>query len=395
MTISINWSTGVINVPKTDMTLIQSTPIEIRELNLNTFRLTLKDLEDDEEGMPFPKTHNHNTTVTVGGVQLARVVEILEPYTITFENGAYAVNLVAANSNVADRLNLNQVSVRASNSAGLIQTREIEYASFEGDVTIDVVNGTAGTLYPIGTKLQPTNNISNANIIANLRGFNKIYVIGDLTLTYGDNLDNFIVRGESTIKTTITIDEDASVTGTEFKNATIEGTLDGDNALDNCFIKTLNYIEGNVYNCLLGDYIITLGGSDTTRFLGCWSGVSNLTSQPIINMGGSGRNLALREWSGDLKITNLTGNNNAIIDMVSGHVIIDQTVTSGTIKIRGVGSVEDNSTGTAVVIDGTLSQECISNTVWDEPLSAHTTPGTIGEKIGKKLLTTAKFIGLK
>jgi hypothetical protein len=134
--ISINWATGVIFVPRADMLLVQSSPIEIRELNLNTFRLDLKDLEDSEGGMPFQKTHNHNTSVTISGVQLARVIEILIPYTITFEDGSYAVNLVGANSNVGDRVNLNQVSVRAANSAGLIQTRELEYASFDGGVTL-------------------------------------------------------------------------------------------------------------------------------------------------------------------------------------------------------------------------------------------------------------------
>ena len=97
MAISINWPTGVISVPKADMTLVQSTPIEIRELNINTFRLTLKDLEDNESGITFLRTHNHNTIVTVGGVTLARVVEIINGYTVTFENGSYAVNLVGAN----------------------------------------------------------------------------------------------------------------------------------------------------------------------------------------------------------------------------------------------------------------------------------------------------------
>ena len=121
MAISINWPSGVISVPKADMTLVQSTPIEIRELNINTFRLRLKDLEDDAEGQVWATTHNHNTTVSVGGVTLARVVEIINGYTVTFENGSYAVNLVGANSNIGDIVNLNTVSIRAANSAGLIQ----------------------------------------------------------------------------------------------------------------------------------------------------------------------------------------------------------------------------------------------------------------------------------
>src|SRR3990167_3435401 len=122
MAISINFPTGVISVPKADMTLVQSTPIEIRELNINTFRLALKNLEDDAEGQVWPTTHNHNTIVAVGGVTLARVVEIINGYTVTFEDDSYAVNLVGANSNIADVVNLNTVSIRAANSAGLIQS---------------------------------------------------------------------------------------------------------------------------------------------------------------------------------------------------------------------------------------------------------------------------------
>ena len=118
--ITIDWKTFIISVPKADMALVQSNPIEIRELDLNTFRLILKGIEDDPEGMGFPKTHDHVAPFTVGGVTLARAVKLLDPYTVTFENGTYAVNLVGANSNVADKVNLNYVSVRSANSAGLI-----------------------------------------------------------------------------------------------------------------------------------------------------------------------------------------------------------------------------------------------------------------------------------
>ncbi len=120
MAISINPLTSVINMPRADMTLVQSTPTEIRELNLNTFRLALKAYEAAEYGMYLLKTHNHNAEVTLGSLTFARVIEILPPYTVTFEDGQYAVNLVNANSNVADKTNVNQVSVRSSNSAGLV-----------------------------------------------------------------------------------------------------------------------------------------------------------------------------------------------------------------------------------------------------------------------------------
>lgn len=120
MAITINWATKVISVPRADMPLIQSSPTEIRGLDVDDFRMELKDIEDNVEGQPFPDTHRHNTEVTLGGLTLSRVVEILDPYSITFEDGQYAVNLSGANNNVADKTNVNQVSVRSNNSAGLI-----------------------------------------------------------------------------------------------------------------------------------------------------------------------------------------------------------------------------------------------------------------------------------
>jgi len=119
MAVTIDYQTRIISIPKADLTLVQSTPIEIRALDINAFRLELKDIEDNVGGMPFVDTHRHFPVVSVGGVTLARVVEIINGYTITFENGSYAVNLVGANSNIGDVLNLNQVQVRSANSAGL------------------------------------------------------------------------------------------------------------------------------------------------------------------------------------------------------------------------------------------------------------------------------------
>ena len=135
MAISINWTTKVISIPKNDLDLVQSSPTEIRELDLDVFRLALKNLEDSEAGMINPDTHRHNPSVTIGGLQLARVIEIINGYTITFEDGQYAVNLVGANSNVADVTNVNQVSVRSFNSAGLIITNtSTDLSAFAADI---------------------------------------------------------------------------------------------------------------------------------------------------------------------------------------------------------------------------------------------------------------------
>lgn len=121
MAISIDHATKIISVPKADTTLDDIGPPEIRSLDVNQFRKDLNAIQASEDGIPLDTTHTHNAPVTVGGVTLARVVEIINGYTITFENGAYAVNLTGANNNISDVVNLNTVSIRSANSAGLIE----------------------------------------------------------------------------------------------------------------------------------------------------------------------------------------------------------------------------------------------------------------------------------
>lgn len=117
MAITINWGTRVINVPQSFLTLISGTSYS---LDTNAFHIALKDLEDSEEGIAFPPTHNHNTTVLLGGVEYARIIEFINGYSITFEDGVYSVSLIGSNNNILDVVNLNQVSIRANNSAGLV-----------------------------------------------------------------------------------------------------------------------------------------------------------------------------------------------------------------------------------------------------------------------------------
>lgn len=119
MAISVNWITGVITVPRADMTLIQASP-EVRELDTTVFFDDLKALEASAEGMPWPDTQRHNLSYTISGITYAESLEIIPPYTVTFEDGQYAVSLKGTNNNIIDRANSNQVRILANNSAGLI-----------------------------------------------------------------------------------------------------------------------------------------------------------------------------------------------------------------------------------------------------------------------------------
>lgn len=359
MVTTIDWPNSIINIPRADLTLIQSVPTEIRQLNLDTFRLDLKDLEDGSQGMVWLRTHKHNAPVTVGGVVLSRVVQIINGYTITFEDGQYAVNLVGANSNVADVTNVNQVSIRSANSAGLQDLTTLLIAAFNGQVALHPTLGQAGTDTPIGTRGTPVNNLDDAKAIGIKNGIAEILVLGPLTLTDIDFTDTpFTFVGDNPVAVELEITSSVVVPQCQFKNMTISGVLDGGSTLRDCNLLEVAFVEGFVIDCAL-NRTVTLVPGQTASFFNCFSNIPGSGAKPTIDLGISG-SLAIRNYNGGLRIQNFAGPGNVSIDMNAGVLLIDSTVTGGTITVRGTASVEDRSgPGATIDIDHLMSREAM------------------------------------
>ena len=358
MAISVHWGTKVITVPQSDLLQVQATPIEVYELNINDLRLTLRDLEDDAAGIPFSDTHVYNPPITVAGTTLARVVEILAPYTLTFEPDLpYGVNVVGGNSNIPDRTNPNNVSVRSDNSAGLQDGESLQAASFGGHVTIDVINGVTGTTFPRGTQQTPVNNLADARDIAVARGISQFLIQNDMTFDSISMADGYVFFAEKN-NVVVTINPGIDVTNATFRDLTVTGTLDGNNHFVGCEVFDVVSLNGVLENCgIMGT--ITLAGSTLTSLINCHSDVAGGGAGQFANidMGGSGNSLLVRDYSGGLGIENYSGGGDISIDMDSGRVTIHATVTAGDITVRGIAEVIDNSTGTATVDDRTLSYD--------------------------------------
>lgn len=264
------------------------------------------------------------------------------------------------------------VTYTSSSSATLTEQASIQYASFNGGVTIDALNGEPGTSFPHGTPQAPVDNLADAMTIAVTRGFPTIFVIGDLIVDNGGDYSGMQFIGTSTTKSHITIDPDANVLNCEFFEATIDGTLDGNAQLRDCRILNLNYINGVVESCLLGPGTIVLGGGSEAHFIDCKSGVATEGDYPIIDCGGTGQTLAMRRYDGEILIKNKTGPENMVIDLAAGNILLDSTITDGHIVLRGIGTHEDNSIGTTTVDSTTLiNSALISETVYQ----------TIGQEI--------------
>ncbi len=125
MAISINFATKVILINQADLTLISGSLFELP--TEDTFRFQVNSLLDSEEGIVFDDAIRHNTSVTVAGTTFARTIEIINGYSVTFENLLYSVRLAQSNNNLFDVessiLNPSgNVTVIGQNSAGLIET---------------------------------------------------------------------------------------------------------------------------------------------------------------------------------------------------------------------------------------------------------------------------------
>lgn len=135
--ITVNWPSKSIYIPKDYLTDLGDD--RNWELDVNQLRLDLKDFEDSEIAIAFPDTHKHEVSNVIESF------EIINGYTVTFEDGQYIVNLVGPNNNISQVTTVNQVWIISNNTAGVVTT---EGASL--DIASAVWNDTE--TYPSGSK---------------------------------------------------------------------------------------------------------------------------------------------------------------------------------------------------------------------------------------------------
>ena len=357
--VEIIWGNKEIFVPRTSMLLTQTVPSEIRQLDINDFRKELKNLEDSDPGIVSDDTHSHQPPTVVAGVSLARVVEIINDYSITFEDGLYTVNVVGGNSNISDKVNKNTVGVNTANSAGLQDLSSLQAASFgDGAVSIDQANGVSGLTYPRGTKSTPSNNWADARAIAESRNMTKLLVLGNATAGAGDNLANLTVVGSNPMLSTLTIDAAADTQGLYIKELYFTGALDGGSILRDAVLGEVEYFDGYVEHCVLTPSTVYINGraviidSSTGYTYGL---------DPKLDLTNS-TELAVRGYQGNLMLINKVNNDKCVIEL-DGVLTIDASCTTGTIEVYGDGHVINN--GTVTVVDRTTGSPVeIAAEVW-------------------------------
>ena len=364
------------------------------------------------DGLWAPSILNHtNKKVDFAGADYAGFDEILNGYTVQFSGAALRVDIIASNNNLIDILIITGVSVVPSNSAGLI-TNESTVAKlssavwntsasdhivaatmgllvggldYGGSIWVDLISGVSGSTVNVnGTRSNPVDNIADAFILAGILGYTRIYGTGNYLADRAFSGSELIGKGSPA-----SID----LNGFDFTNAKFENIdVSGDGAgsigcvFYRCRINNLTNISAQFVDCQFsGDNALISSGASTIRnHLDSCSSYVPGSENPSISLIGTDADLQIRDWYGGIEIRDVTqAASDVSIDLSSGNVTIDSSVTAGTFKIHGIGSLIDNSTNPAVDVDfsSLVNKADVTNEVWEEAAANHVTPGTMGSVI--------------
>lgn len=356
MTISVDWAdTQIIDVELSDLTLVSGT---VYTFDTDAFRLTLKDLEDDADGMPWPRTHDHNTEVTIFGTTFARQVIILPPYSVRFPDQQISVILQGSNNNIADVANgilvQNQAQVIPTNSAGLtapgFTDEDRIVLNYLKNINQKIFVNTELVAAGDGSARTPYNNIADALDDAEANGIRELVFLADATLDR--NLKNFSVEG---LGLAVIDMNGQDTTGTTFRDIRVRGASTATNFWS---IIVGGFDDGT--SGVFGGYIDVNWVGTVTMAAGGVSLFTNVAPAPLPGFtptfampSGAFHQSSIENLLSDLTLTGFDFALHTLeITMIGGTVTIDNTCTAGTIRIRGTGKVIDNSAGTTVDTTG-------------------------------------------
>ena len=236
-----------------------------------------------------------------------------------------------------------------------------------------------------GSQAFPFNNLTDAVDYAETQGIKHLRVYADIVLDR--KLKNFKVEGVGNP----TIDcNGQDLKKSEFSYCKLQGTYSGIITARECKLLTGFSLNGSFESCGLAGDLVCIGGSDVL-VAGCKSTIPGLT-RPSISLNGAGTTqLSVRAYSGGLDIRDCnTATDNCTVELVAGSVSLATSCSAGNIVVRGVGYLQNNTTGT-IVTNESLS----TYSIWNMNASLVDNIGSLGYIITNKLLTITKFIGLK
>ena len=219
-----------------------------------------------------------------------------------------------------------------------------------GSIWIDTNNGTAGTTpYVNGTADNPVNTLADGLTISASLGLTRFHVASQSNITLSSDSSGLVGIGENW---NLDLNGQVISNGTAI-GATITGAANASSTsalIIDCHFGTCSITPLQASNCAI-ESTITLLATGTYIFHDCYSAVAG-TSTPVLdlNSGVGATYINFRNYSGGIEIQNMTS-----LDVMSlegrGQLVINANCTGGSISIRGLFKVTDNSGGSVTLIE--------------------------------------------
>lgn len=223
--------------------------------------------------------------------------------------------------------------------------------SYDGQVTIDTINGVSGTQHPVGTKTRPVNNMADAVTIASNEGITEFGLkAGTVALT--QTFDSYSFVGLGSVKNCVIQLNNQNVDNSLFNGVLLNGTGSGDIEAIRCQIDAVIGLTGTYRSCgFLNNMTLGVG---STNFHQCFSEV-NGNSKVWVSLNGGLSNFGNRDWIGGFDLRGVSSASAAVsIDAPAGRILIDVSCTNGEVVLGGTASLTDNSGALCDVIDTSL-----------------------------------------
>ncbi len=230
-------------------------------------------------------------------------------------------------------------------------SQEMEY---DGVVYIDTVDGSAGSIYPNGTRAEPVSNLTDALTIANGYNITDFYTVSDLTLDQNVSGKNFIGAGSAIIDL-----NNQPANGCSFRTAEITGRQNSNFCVYiNSRLNGLTNFAGTMTGCFFQSLTpMTIQSFIPCVISDCRSAIAGNNS-PIFDFSAGNIDCSVRAYSGGLRIVNSTSAANvSTIEYIAGKFNFGADNTAGYFAVRGVIDTTgiDVTAGATVVYTGSVT----------------------------------------
>jgi hypothetical protein len=243
---------------------------------------------------------------------------------------------------------------------------------FDGKVTVDQSDGSAGLEFPVGTPEHPSNNLTDALLIAGINNLEDLFLReGTFIVSTALNFNKTILTGSGPARARVIFVAGAYTTNlTVFDRLFVAGQMNGDSMLmRNCAVGSgdlaslaVTEYQGSFNGCaIVGDIVAraNTGGENSIAFINCYTAGNQI---PTIDLNGD-KALTIQNYSGQLKIDGITGtdgNQLLRIGMLHGDIeLLSGNTGTSSIVLEGLGNYVNN--GSLVVNDNNLITKIIQD----------------------------------